>query len=39
MLLEIYDIEPLKNFFDVIYDSASVVEMKLCDTFYSDEVK
>ena len=29
MLLEIYDIEPLKNFFDVIYDSASVVEMKL----------
>ena len=29
MLLEIYDIEPLKNFFDLIYDSASVVELKV----------
>lgn len=29
MLLEISDIEPIKNFFDVIYDSASEIEMKL----------
>ena len=29
MLLEIYDINPLKNFFDVIYDSVQIVEMKL----------
>ena len=29
MLLEISDIEPIKNFFDVIYDSASEVEIKL----------
>lgn len=29
MLLEIFDIVPLKNFFDVIYDSASIIEMNL----------
>ena len=29
MMLEISDIEPIKNFFDVIYDSASEVEIKL----------
>ena len=29
MLLEISDIEPIKNFFDVIYNGASEVEMKL----------
>lgn len=29
MLLEIFDIEPLKRFFDLIFDSASVVELKL----------
>ena len=29
MLLEILDIEPLKKFFDLIYDSANVVELKL----------
>lgn len=29
MLLEISDIEPLKNFFDVIYDSTTIIEMKL----------
>ena len=29
MLLEIFDIEPLKKFFDLIYDSANVVELKL----------
>ena len=29
MLLEIYDIEPFKNFFDLIFDSAQVVELKL----------
>ena len=28
-MLEISDIEPIKNFFDVIYDSASEVEIKL----------
>ena len=28
-MLEIFDIEILKNFFDVIYDSATIVEMKL----------
>lgn len=29
MLLEISDITPLKNFFDIIYDSVNIVEMKL----------
>lgn len=29
MLLELFDIEPLKRFFDLIYDSANVVELKL----------
>ena len=29
MLIEIFDIEPLKRFFDLIYDSANVVELKL----------
>lgn len=29
MLIEIFDIEPLKNFFNLIYDSATIVELKL----------
>ncbi len=29
MLLEIFDIEPFKNFFDLIYDSAQIVELKV----------
>lgn len=29
MYLEIFDITPLRNFFDIIYDSANIVEMKL----------
>jgi len=29
MKLKIYDIEPLKNFFDMIFDSSSIIEMKL----------
>lgn len=29
MLLEIFDITPLKNFFDVVYNTADIVEMKL----------
>jgi len=29
LLLEIFDIEPLKRFFDLIYDSANMVELKL----------
>lgn len=29
MLLEIYDIDCWKNFFDLIHDSASIIEMKL----------
>lgn len=29
MLIEVFDIEPLKNFFNLIYDSATIVEMKL----------
>mgnify|MGYP002522507587 CR=1 FL=1 len=29
MLLEIYDIKSWKNFFDLIHDSANIVELKL----------
>lgn len=29
MLIELTDIEPLRNFFDIIYDSVNTVEMKL----------
>lgn len=29
MLLEIFDIAPFKNFFDVVYNTADIVEMKL----------
>lgn len=32
MLLEIYDINPLRNFFDMIYDDTTIVEMKLDPT-------
>ena len=29
MLIELFDISPLKNFFDVIFNTANIVEMKL----------
>ena len=29
MLLEVYDITPLRNFFDVVYNTTEIVEMKL----------
>lgn len=29
MLLEVFDITPFKNFFDIIYNTADIVEMKL----------
>lgn len=29
MLLEVYDITPLRNFFDVVYNTTDIVEMKL----------